>query len=78
MYLLAPFILQNSKKKMEPIQSYGYVPFLGPKWPICPEQHFFGTKHYYFHLPIDPFHFAKFTKNSYSRSKVMRICHLWA
>ena len=23
------------------IQSYEDVPFLGPKWPICPEQFFF-------------------------------------
>ena len=39
------------------------VPFLGKKWPICPEQIFFGTNHYYyFHLPIGPFHCAKFKK----------------
>ena len=31
--------------------------------PICPEQIFFGTNHYYyFHLPIGPFHCAKFKK----------------
>ena len=39
------------------------MPFSGPKWPICPEQIFFGTNHYYyFHLPIGPFHCAKFKK----------------
>ena len=39
------------------------MPFSGPKWPICPEQNFFGTNHYYyFHLPIGPFHCAKFKK----------------
>ena len=39
------------------------MPFSGPKWPICPEQNFFGTNHYYyFHLPTGPFHCAKFTK----------------
>ena len=38
--------------------------FLGPKWPICPEQYFFGTNHYYyFHLPIGPFHCTKVKKN---------------
>ena len=59
MYLLAPFILQNFKK----FQSYEDVPFSSPKWPICPEQNFFGTNHYYyFHLPIGPFHCAKFWK----------------
>ena len=51
------------KKFLEPIQSYEDVPFSGPKWPICPEQNFFGTNHYYyFHLPIGPFHCAKFKK----------------
>ena len=49
MYLLAPFILQNFKK------------ILGA-YPICHEQIFFGTNHYYFHLPIGPFHCAKFKK----------------
>ena len=39
------------------------MPFSGPKWPICPEQIFFGTNHYYyFHLPIGPFHCEKFLK----------------
>ena len=63
MYLLAPFILQVSKKFIEPIQSYEDVPFSGPKWPICCEQNFFGTNHYYYlHQPIGPFHCAKFKK----------------
>ena len=64
------------KKFLEPIQSYEDVPFSDPKWPICPEQIFFGTNHYYyFHLSIGPFHCANFLKNSYSRSGVM--CHFW-
>ena len=51
------------KKFLGPIQSYEDVPFSGPKWPICPEQTFFGINHYYyFHLPIGPFHCAKFLK----------------
>ena len=51
------------KKFLGLIQSYEDVPFSGPKWPICPEQNFFGTNHYYyFHLPIGPFHCAKFKK----------------
>ena len=62
MYLQAPFLLQNLKKN-GPIQGYGDKPFSGLKWPICPEQIFFGTNHYYyFHLPIGPFHCAKFKK----------------
>ena len=48
MYLIAPFILQNLKNFLEPIQSYEDVPFSGPKRPICPEQFFFGTNYYYY------------------------------
>ena len=45
------------------MQSYEDVPFSGTKWLICPEHIFFGTNHhYYFHLPIGPFHCAKFEK----------------
>ena len=51
-----------SKKLSELIQSYDDVPFSGPEKPICPEQFFFlGTNHCsYFHLPVGPFHCAKF------------------
>ena len=67
------------KKFLEPIQSYEDVPFSGPKWSICPEQNFFGTDHYYYpNLPIGPFHCAKFKKNSYNRSRVMRVRNFWA
>ena len=38
------------------------MPFSGPKWPIYPERISFDTNHYYFHLPIGPFHCAKFKK----------------
>ena len=64
MYLLAPFTLQNFFKNiLGLIQSYEGVPFSDPKWPICHEQIFFGTNHYYyFHLPIGPFQCAKFKK----------------
>ena len=51
------------KKFLGSIQSYQDVPFSGPKWPICHEQNFFGTNHYYyFHLSTGPFHCAKFKK----------------
>ena len=51
------------KEFFELIQSYQDVPFSVTKWPICPEQFFFGTNHYYyFHLPTGPFHCAKFKK----------------
>ena len=35
-YQLAFFIVQNSKKFLQQIQSYEDVPCLGPKWSICP------------------------------------------
>ena len=62
-----------------PIQSYEDVPFFSPKWPICPEQCFFGTNHYYYlhlpiSLPIGLFHCTKFKKTSHRRSRVMKIC----
>ena len=67
------------KKLLEPIQSYEDVPFSGPKYPNLSWAKFFGTNHYYYyHLPIGPFHWAKFKKNSYSRSKVMRMRNFWA
>ena len=67
---------------------YENVPFSGPKWPICPEQNFFGTYHYhyffgknysyYFHLPTGPFHCVKFLKNSSKGPGVIRMHHFWA
>ena len=64
---------------LEPIQSYGDVSFLSKKWNICSKQNIFGTQNYYqFHLPIGPFQCAKVLKNSYSRSRIMRMCHFWA
>ena len=53
------------KKFLEPIQSYEDVPFLGSRYPNLPWTNFFGTnRYYYFHLPIGPFHSAKYWKNS--------------
>ena len=49
-------------KNFKKFQSYKDVPFSGPKWPICPEQNFFGT--YW------PFSLCKIFKNSYSGSRV--------
>ena len=71
MYLLAPFILQNSKKTLRAYRVMRMCHFR--------DQNFLGIDHYsYFHLPIGPFHCAKFTKKSCSRSRVMRMCHFWA
>ena len=71
-----PLLCKILRKFFELIQSYDNVPFLGSKWPICPEQKFFGTNHYYyFHLPIGPFIVKNLKK---SRSRVMRMHHFWA
>ena len=67
------------KKFLEPIQSYEDVLFSKPKWPISPEHFCFGTiYYYYFNLPISSFQCRILKKNSYSRSRVMQMCHFWA
>ena len=40
-----PFHCAKLKKKkiLEPIQSYEDMPFLDPKWSICPNKNFFGN-----------------------------------
>ena len=40
-YLLAPFIVQISKKFFQQIQSYEDVQFLGLKWSISSNENFF-------------------------------------
>ena len=40
-YLLVVFTVQNWKKKFQRIQSYEDAQFLGPKWPISPNENFF-------------------------------------
>ena len=82
LYLLAIFIVQYSKKFLQRIQSYDDAPFLCPKWSICPpppspNKFFFENYYYHSHLPISPFHWAKFKKNSSSRYRVMRMCNFW-
>ena len=58
-YLLDLFIVPNFKKFLQRIQSYDDVPFLGPKWSICPKQFFFWKLLTSF-PSISPFHCAKF------------------
>ena len=53
---------------------YEDVPFSGPKYPNFSWTKSFLTNHYYyFHLPIGPFNWVKFKKNSYSGSRVMKM-----
>ena len=67
------------KKLLGLIQSHEDVPFSGLKWIICHGQNVFETNHYYyFHLPIGPFHCAKFLKNSSDRYRVVRMRNFWS
>ena len=69
MYLLSLFIVKNLNKFLQQIQSYDDVPFLGPKWSICPKQNFlwkiiiiiliyllapFIVQNFKFFFPADP------------------------
>ena len=77
-YILAPFILQNLKNFLEPIQNYEDVPFSVPKYPSLSWTKIFGKKHYYhFHLPIGLFNGGNLKKKSYSESRIMRMHHFW-
>ena len=61
-YLLALFVVQNSKKFLQRIHSYEDGPLLGPKWSICLPQttNFLENYQNHSHLPISLFHCAKF------------------
>ena len=64
MSLLAPFILQNQKNKILRVDPELMCHFQAQNGPLVLNIFFFfGTnRYYYFHLPIAPFHYAKFKK----------------
>ena len=63
MYLLATFILQNSKKILRADPELWGCAIFGSKMAHLYRTNFFGTNHYYyFHLTIGRFHCAKFKK----------------
>ena len=66
-YLLALFIVQNLKKFLQRIQSYEDVPFLGPKWSICPKQIFFGKLLISFSSTYQPLSLCKILKKFFQR-----------
>ena len=72
-YLLALFIVQNLKKFLRWIQSYVDAPFLGPEWSICPN-FFLKNYQYHSHLPIRPFHCAKFLKKPVNEPCFFHSC----
>ena len=62
------------KKFLKHIQSYEDVSFLGPKQPIFPQQFFLvQTIIITFIYHIGPFQCAEVKKNSYSRSRIVRM-----
>ena len=79
MYLLAPFILQNFKKILRANPELWGCAIFGPKM-----AHLSWTK-FFWYKPLLllsstywPFSLCKILKNSYSRSRVMRMHNFWA
>ena len=73
-----PFSLCKIQENfLQRIQNYEDVPFWGPKWSICLKQNFFWKKklNIIFIYLLTPSKCTKFLKNSYSGSRVMRMCH---
>ena len=79
MYLLAPFIRQNFKKILRANLELWRCTIFGPKM-----GHLSWTKFFWYKLLLLlsstnwAFQCAKFNKNSYSGSRVMRIRNFWA
>ena len=61
------------KKLLGSMQSNECMPFSDPKWSICHEKKFFSTNHYYYFNYLLDLFMCKIQKNSYSRSRVMRM-----
>ena len=77
-YLLALFIGQNFKKILTADQELWGCTIFGPKMVHLPQTIFFLENYYYHsHLPISLFLCAKFSKNSSSESRIMRIRNFW-
>ena len=78
MYLLALFILQNFKKILRANPELRWCAIFEPKM-----THLSWTKNFWYEplLLLSstylPFSLSKIYKNSYSRSRVMRMCHFW-
>ena len=76
MYLLAPFILQNLKEILRADPELTGCATFRTKMAHLSWTIFFGRNHhYYFHLPICPFHYAKFEKILTADPRVTRMCH---
>ena len=79
MYLLAPFILQNFKEICRADQELWGCAIFGAKI-----EHLWWRKFSWYKTLLllsstySPFSLYKILKNSYSRSRVMRMVHFWA
>ena len=76
-YLLAVFIVQNSRKFLTADPELWGCAILGPKMVHLPQTKFFLEKklNIIFIYLLTPSKCTKFLKNSYSGSRVMRMCH---
>ena len=67
-----PFSLCNSGSRFMTMHH-----FWAQNRSFVPNKYFLGNYWYHSHLPISPFHFVKFRKNSSSGSRVMRMRNFW-
>ena len=79
MYLLAPFILQNFKKILRADPELWGCAIFGPKMAHLSWTNFFWYKPLLLlSSTYWPFSLCKILKNSYSGSRVMKMCHFGA
>ena len=77
MYLLSPFIVQNFKKVLRADPELWDVPFLGPKWPICPENFFWYKPLLLLSSTYWPFSLCKILKKFLEPIQSCEMCHFW-
>ena len=79
MYLAAPFILQNLKKILTADPELWECVIFRPKMAHLPRTKIFWYKPLLLlSSTIGPFQCVKIFKNSYNRSRVMKMCNFWA
>ena len=75
---MALFIVQNLKNSYNGSRIMTLHHVLAQSGQFAPNNFFLVIYYYHSHLPISPFHCAKFKKNSSSGSRVMRMRNFWA
>ena len=77
-YTYRPFSLCKILKKFwQRIQSYEYVPFLGPKWPICPNKNFFRKPIKTLFISFMPIYIPKINFRYQSIYEILTIKDYW-